>query len=265
PCRDDVVRHRLHRIRLEHRDVLVGGGVEDDLWVMALEHVAHLRRVAAVGQDGDHGGETAFFDGPAPPLVQPRLCPGGAHAPLGAEPAGLAAELRPDRAAAAGHQHDPIPDVRRDRLEVDLDLLAPEDVLDRDRPDLTGEVDVAGDELVQPRQRLDGDALTAGRLDDLAAHLARSGRHRDQDLVGPVLADEPPDLVGRPEHGHPVDADVLLARVVVDEPDRRVGEPAVALHLAYDELAGVAGPDDQDLAAPGDDPAGRALDQRPSE
>ena len=101
---------------------------------------------------------------------------------------------------------------------------------------------------MQARQRLDGHALAAGRVEHLAAHLARRGRHRDQHLVGPVLADDSADLVGRPEHAHAVDADVLLARVVVDEPDRRVGEPPVALHLAHDQLTRVAGADDQHLA-----------------
>ena len=53
PRREHVVGHRLQRVGLEHRDVLVGGGVEDDLGRVALEDLPHLGRVAAVGEDGD--------------------------------------------------------------------------------------------------------------------------------------------------------------------------------------------------------------------
>ena len=56
-----------------------------------------------------------------------------------------------------------------------------------------------------------------------------------------------------------------LARVVVDEPDRRVRELPVALHLAHHQLARVAGADDQHLLAARDDPRARPLDQRARE
>ena len=61
-------------------------------------------------------------------------------------------------------------------------------------------------------------------------------------------------------------AEVLLARVVVDEPDRRVAERRVLQHLAQDQLGGVAGPDDDHLLAARDEGArGRPLDQRARE
>ena len=62
-----------------------------------------------------------------------------------------------------------------DRVEVDLDLLAPEHVLDLDGADLSGEVDVARDQLVQPGQRLHGDALGPRGVDD-ALRASRPGR-----------------------------------------------------------------------------------------
>ena len=59
-------------------------------------------------------------------------------------------------------------------------------------------------------------------------------------------------------------AHVLLARIVVDEADRRVAEARGLQHLADDELPGVAGADDQRLPAAGDEPARAGpLDQRP--
>jgi hypothetical protein len=40
---DDVVAHRLERVGLEHRDVLVRRGVEDDRRLVLLEHLAPER------------------------------------------------------------------------------------------------------------------------------------------------------------------------------------------------------------------------------
>ncbi len=149
--------------------------------------------------------------------------------------------------------------------EVDLDLLAAEDVLDLNRPDLRAEVDVAGDQLVQARQRLHDHVLGEARLDDLLAHAPRRRRDRDQHLVGLVVAQEVREVVGGAEHLHAVDAVAALARVVVDEADRRVVQLPVALHLAHHQLAGVARADDQHLLAVGDEPGGRPLDQRARE
>ena len=161
--REDVVRDRLHRVasRASARACRRRRG-RRPAGAVLLEDVAHLRRVAAVGEHRDDGGEVALVDELALHLVERRLGLVDEDEPLGAELHDLAAELRADRPAAAGHEHDAVADVRRDRLEVDLDLLAAEDVLDRDRPDLPREVDVAGDQLVQAGQRLDGDALARG-------------------------------------------------------------------------------------------------------
>ena len=102
----------------------------------------------------------------------------------------LAAELRADRAAGAGDEHGVALEVRGDLVEVDLDLLAAEHVLDLDGTDLAGEVEVSRDQLVEPRQRLDPDPQLLRRLDDPPAHVARDGRHRDQHLVGTMLAQD---------------------------------------------------------------------------
>ena len=151
------------------------------------------------------------------------------------------------------------------RLQVDLDLLAAEHVLDLDGADLAGEIEVAGDQLVQPRQRLDRDILGPARVDDLPAHRAGRRRDRDQHLVRLVVAQQVRQLVGGAEDAHAVDAVATLARVVVDEADRRVVELPVALHLAHHQLAGVAGADDQHLLAARDKAALRPLDQRARE
>ena len=151
-------------------------------------------------------------------------------------------------------------------FEVDLDLLAAEHVLDLHRPDLPPEVEIAGDQLVQPRQRLHRDVLRAAGLDDLAAHRARRGRDRDQHLVRLVVAQHVREVVGRAEHADAVDAVAALARVVVDEADRRVVQLPVALHLAHHQLPRVAGADDQHLLAVRDErpDCGRSISVRAS-
>ena len=73
------------------------------------------------------------------------------------------------------------------------------------------------------------------------------------------------ELVGRAEHAHVDDARAALARIVVDEADRRVVQLPVALHLAHHQLARVAGADDQHLLAARDEAGLRPLDQRARE
>ena len=111
-----------------------------------------------------------------------------------------------------------------------------------------------------------GNARLAGDVDDALAHLARRGRDRDQHLVRAVLAEDPRQLLGRAEHAHVVQAQVLLARVVVDQADRRVAERRALQHLLDDQLRGVAGADDDHLLAARDEAAaGRPLHHRARE
>ena len=80
---------------------------------------------------------------------------------------------------------------------------------------------VAGDQLVQAGERLDRDVGIARSLDDLLAHLAGGGRDCDQQLVGLVVPQDVRQLLGRAENADAVDAEILLATVVVDDADRR--------------------------------------------
>src|SRR5919108_1708618 len=70
----------------------------------------------------------------------------------------------------------------------------------------------------------------------------------------------------RPEDTDAVEAKVALARIIVDETDRRVAEGPVLQDLLDDQLSRVSGPDDEDLLAARDKAApARTLDQRPRE
>ena len=71
------------------------------------------------------------------------------------------------------------------------------------------------------------------------------------------------EIVRRAEHPHPVEAQIPLSGIVVQQADRGVAERRRALHLLDHELAGVARADDDRLLAARDEPPGqRPLDQR---
>src|SRR5436190_1092916 len=96
--------------------------------------------------------------------------------------------------------------------------------------------------------------------------LARCRGNRDQELVRATIVKQVLELRRRAQDADAVQPQVLLPRVVVDEPDGRVPERRGAQHLAQDLLGRVSGSHDDDLFAPGDDrPGGRALDQRARE
>ena len=183
----------------------------------------------------------------------------------GAERRDLAAELRADRAARPGDEDGRPGDVGRDRRHVELDGLAPEDVLHLHLADLDGEIEVAGDQLVDAGHRLHGHAGVPARVDDSLADLARTGRDGDDHLVGAVVLQQPREVHRRSQHSDPVEPHVLLAGLVVDQPDRRVAELRALEHLADDHLAGVARADDQRRLAAADDAAPRSFHQRPCE
>jgi hypothetical protein len=261
---EDVVRDRLERVRLHQRHVLVRGRVEDDVGPVALEDLAQPPLVAHVGEHGHARAEAALVHELALDLEERALGLVDEHDPLRLGARELAAELGADRAPGTGDEDGLARDVRRDRAHVDLDRLAAEQVLHLDRPDLVGEVEIAGDQLVQARQRLHGDVLGARDVDDPRALVARRGRDRDQHLVRAAVAEDVRELVGRAEDADPVQAHVPLARVVVDEPDRRVAERGRAQHLLQHQLGRVAGTDEDHLLAPRHDRAAlRALDDRP--
>ena len=91
-------------------------------------------------------------------------------------------------------------------------------------------------------------ACAAG-LDDLLAHEAGRRGHGDDDLVHVDLAQHARQVGAGAAHPGALDAQAALARVVVDQADRRVAQLAVALHLAQQRVAGVPGAADQHLAA----------------
>ena len=171
-----------------------------------------------------------------------------------ADPRDLAAQLAADRAAGAGDEHDLAGQVGADALELHPDRLAAEHVLDADLAQLAGDPELPGavpQQLEHGRRRAHRDPALAARRHDPRAQRPGRGRDRDHDLVGLDLVEDPREVLGggRAEHLQPVLVlDPLLARVVVDEPDRAQPQLRVAHELADDEPAAVAAADDQDVA-----------------
>jgi hypothetical protein len=183
PRANDVVSHRLERVRLHERDVLVGGRVEDDIGAVAVEEPPDLHPVLDVGEHGYGRRE-------APLVLQLALdrherVLGVLHEDdlRGAERGDLAAELGADRAARAGHEDRRAGDVGRDRGHVEVDGVAAEHVLDLHLAQLLEEVEVARDQLVDARQRLHRHAGVAAGGHDPLADVAGGGRDGDDDLV----------------------------------------------------------------------------------
>ena len=168
---------------------------------------------------------------------------------FGRHPRDLADQLRADRAAGAGDQHDLVLQVGADAVELHHDRLAAEHVLDLDLAQLPGQLDAAAQQLEDRRQGADVDvALAAGR-DDPAAQLARRRGDRDHDLVGLRRRRG----CGRsrsvvPSTLMPCRRMPALARVVVQEADRAVAQVRVELQLADDHLPARAGADDEHLS-----------------
>ena len=212
-----VVPHRLDRVGLDQRHVLVRRGVEDDRRPVGLEDLAHLRRFFTSASTGSAAGKPRSSTSSRSISKRAGSAWSTRMSRAGADARDLPAELGADRAAGAGDQHRLAGEVPRDRLDVDLDRLAAEHVLDLDRTDLAREVEIAGDQLVQARQRLHRDALAPCDLDDPLPRLTGGGRDCDQELVRPSVTEDVLELGARPEHPDAVQPQVLLARVVVDQ------------------------------------------------
>ncbi len=223
--------------------------MEDDRRPVALEDLPHARGTLDVREHWDRRGEVAVVQELPLDLEERRLAMVDEDQPPRGDTGDLPAELRADRPAGSGDEDDLVGQIRRDGAEVDLDGLAAQDVLHLNRANLRGEVEIAGDQLVQSGQRLDRDAHLACDLDDPLALFAGRRRKGDQELVRLVVPQDVRQIGRRPEHPHALEAHVLLARIVVDEADRRVPERGGPPHLCEHQLPGAAGSDDDHLFA----------------
>ena len=115
---------RLQRIPLHHRDVLVGGGMEHDVGTPGREGLLDSRRVPDVPEDRvqlEVGVALLEFalDVEQAPLVLLEQ-----HEPRRRTRGDLLADLGPDRAPGAGHEHAPVAEVGPRRIQIQRDRLA---------------------------------------------------------------------------------------------------------------------------------------------
>ena len=175
---DRVVAHRLDRVGLHQADVLVRGRVEDDRRAVLGEHLAHALLLLAVGEHrGEHRRRhVALVLELALDREEVVLGVIEQHDPVGLDARDLAAQLRADRAAGAGHEHRLARQVGADALELHVHGLAAEHVLDAHLAHLPGERAARLQQLEHGRQRAHGDRARAALAHDARARASRARR-----------------------------------------------------------------------------------------
>ncbi len=173
-----LLRNRLDGVRLHQPDVLVGGGVEDDRRAVLLEDLPHALLFLAVAQHGGkhRGRHVALILELALDREEVVLGVVDEDHAVRLDAGDLAAELRADRAAGAGHEDDLAGQVGADPLELHVDGLAAEDVLDAHLAHLAGQRAARLEQLEDGRQRPHGNAPLAALADDPRTGRARARR-----------------------------------------------------------------------------------------
>jgi hypothetical protein len=156
----------------------------------------------------------------------------------------LSAQLGADGAAGTGDQHDASGETGADAVPIQRDRIAPEQVLDGDRPQLV-DGDLAGDQVLELRHRAQRPARAFAKLHQ-RLHLGVGGRGHGQHDQGHVQGfHQFGDAGDGAVDGDAVDGAALATRGVVDEGDRIIGAAVIAQHVAHEHLAGTAGADDE--------------------
>ena len=174
--------------------------MEDHRRRVLLEHLAHARGVLAVDQHRRRPREVALLLELAADLEQRVLRVVDQHQQLRPDPGDLAAQLGADRAARAGHEHDPAGQVGAHAVDLHADRLAAEHVLHLDLAHLAHQVRAAGQQLERGRQHAHRDRALAAGGDHALAQDARRRRDGDDHLVGLDRVEHARQLVGRAEH-----------------------------------------------------------------
>ena len=225
--------------------MLERGRVEDHLRAAGLEQLGDELGVADVAehrvvrvQQGP--AREAELDGVQGGLVAVE------HDQLGrVEPRDLAAQLGADRAAGAGDQHPLAGEVRRDRPQVGVDHVAPEQVGDVDVADV-GDRGTAGlEQLAGSRQHLDVEPALRRSAADLPDRLGACARDRDDRSARAGLVPDLGQVARRPHHRDAANAAVPLRGVVIDQADRAPLRAGVAAHGVDQLPATFAGADHQ--------------------
>jgi len=239
---DDVFDGFL-RVELHEGDVLVGGGVEDDLGLIAREDLSDARFVQQVGQAdfetdvGGPGSKLPFEEELA------RFVAVDEDDFLRGEVQKLAADLRADASSAAGDQQDAIVDPLADISHLQPHGIAAQEVVDGDRTRPDG--DAADDELLVAGEDSDADGVLLSLVDEPSDLPAGESPGGDEDFADAVAFGEPAGLIDGADDADAADAATETLRVVVDEADDVIGEFSVSDDRSQQRFAGLVGPDDE--------------------
>ncbi len=255
---DGVVLDGLTGAVLHQGHMLVGRRVEDDLWPV---FVKHLEDPPAVPDGTDQGHQVQVRE----VLLQLVLDVVGVVLVdveddefLWLVSDNLPAQLRPDGAAAAGHQHGLALEVLENLRHVGFDGGPAQQVLHSHFLQ-GGDRDLAFHQLVHARQLLD---LAVGFVADVQQVPLRPGGgagHRQEDRVDFILLHRVEDVLPAAHDLHAGDIPAHLVRIVVDQADDLV-PVALLPDIPEDRRAGVAGADEHD-PLPGGAAFGQELDE----
>ena len=226
PCPGDVVAHRGPDLILEHGNLFVGGGMEEDLRALGRED-----RIQPPGIRNVHEmpGETQLrkaFEQFHLDAVEVVLAVVDQDEARRAGSRELAHQLGADRATGPGHQDDASEEPAADALPIQTDRIATEQILDRDRPQLA-DTDLRGHEVAQLRDGAERSAGPLAELDQTTHLLGCLARGRQQQQIDLLAGDDLRDRLGRSEHGDTMDLAALPTRLVVDETGRKIGPPGI--------------------------------------
>ena len=244
----DVVLDGLAGRVLHQRDMLVGGGVEDQLGLVALEDVLDASGVAD-GADEHREievgmmAEQLLLDVVGVVLVD--VEDDEASGMVGGD---LSAEFGADGAAAAGDEDGASVEVVEDLVVVDDDGVASEEVLDLDVLH-AGEADFAVGELIDAGEGLDGAAGLVADAEDGTSLGGGGRRDGDKDLLDAEGLDGDGDEVAAADDGDVVDAAVPFVVVVVDDALEDDVASVGGGEVAEDEASGGAGADEEGVFA----------------
>ena len=168
------------------------------------------------------------------------------HQPPRCQPHDLAAQLRADRAAAAGDQHRLALDAGLEEVWTGAHRVAAQEVGDGDFLELV-DARSAGDEVGDPGHRLHVHAERHELREDLPPAAARQRGHREQHPVAAGIPEERGQAIRR-VHLEPGDDGPPQRTVVVDERDRR--EVAAGRKRRRELSAAGTGAVDEDTGSP---------------
>ena len=234
-----VVAHRLPGVAFfQDRHVLVGGGVVDDVGLVALEGFLQTDALLDVAQHRHDAqrrvGLLQVFAGPVERVFAQLV-----DDDLGwLETGDLATQFRADRAATAGDQHRLALQHVAQAAGVEADGVAAEQVVHLDITDLRY-LDLAAHQLLHVRndQQLDVGALA--QLEDAAAGGVVGGSHGQHRMLAVAVAGDGFELFPAAEDAHPAQLAADLVGVVVQHADHvPVG---VAVQLVDQRQRGGAG------------------------